>query len=112
MPKGVCLGYVEQTIQDFDNLSGGQRLNRRLSEQLAQNPDLLLLDEPTNHLDKGNRKSLMRMLRRFQGTLIIVSHDTELLRHCVDTLWHIDNGRIIDFNGSYDDYMCDIKRKT
>lgn len=111
MPKGVCLGYVEQTIQDFDNLSGGQRLNRRLSEQLAQNPDLLLLDEPTNHLDKGNRKSLMRMLRRFQGTLIIVSHDTELLRHCVDTLWHIDNGRIIDFNGSYDDYMCDIKRK-
>jgi len=74
-------------------------------------PDLLLLDEPTNHLDRYNRKSLMRMLRGFSGTLIIVSHDVELLRNCVDTLWHIDDGRVHIFTGDYNDYMREIKTK-
>lgn len=107
----VCIGYVEQTIHEFNDLSGGQRLNKRLSEALAQFPDLLLLDEPTNHLDKENRKSLMQMLKRYQGTLIVVSHDTELLRNCIDTLWHIDNNKIHEFTGSYDDYMREIQKK-
>lgn len=111
IPDDVCIGYVEQTIHDFNDLSGGQRLNKRLSEALAQFPDLLLLDEPTNHLDKDNRKSLMQMLKRYQGTLIVVSHDTELLRNCIDTLWHIDNNKIHEFTGSYDDCMREIKQK-
>jgi ATPase subunit of ABC transporter with duplicated ATPase domains len=111
IPDDVCIGYVEQTIHDFNDLSGGQRLNKRLSEALAQFPDLLLLDEPTNHLDKENRKSLMQMLMRYQGTLIIVSHDTELLRNSIDTLWHIDNNKVHKFTGSYDDYMREIHQK-
>jgi ATPase subunit of ABC transporter with duplicated ATPase domains len=111
IPDDVCIGYVEQTIHDFSDLSGGQRFNKRLSEALAQFPDLLLLDEPTNHLDKDNRKSLMQMLRKYQGTLIVVSHDTELLRNCIDTLWHIDNNRVHEFTGSYNDYMREIKQK-
>jgi len=105
------IGYVEQTISDFNELSGGQRINKRLSEALAQLPDLLLLDEPTNHLDKDNRKSLIQMLKRYQGTLIIVSHDKELLRSCIDTLWHIDNNKIHEFTGTYNDYMRDIRQK-
>jgi ATPase subunit of ABC transporter with duplicated ATPase domains len=111
IPDGLCIAHVEQTIDEFNDLSGGQRLNKRLSEALAQFPDLLLLDEPTNHLDKDNRKSLLQMLRRYEGTLIVVSHDTELLRNCIDTLWHIDNNRIDEFTGSYDDYMPEIKQK-
>lgn len=111
IPDDVCIGYVEQIIHDFNGLSGGQRFNKRLSEALAKLPDLLLLDEPTNHLDKDNRKSLMKMLRRYHGTLIVVSHDTELLRKCIDTLWHIDNNRIHEFTGSYDDYMRGMKEK-
>ena len=111
IPNDLCLGYVEQTINDFNELSGGQRLNKKLSEALAQSPDLLLLDEPTNHLDQDNRKSLIRMLVRYQGTLIIVSHDTELLRNCINTLWHIDNNKIHEFSGSYDDYIREVKQK-
>ncbi len=111
MPGTLSIGYVEQTITDCDNLSGGQRFNKRLSEALLESPDLLLLDEPTNHLDKANRQSLMKMLARHHGTLIIVTHDTELLRHCIDTLWRIDNKRIHTFTGSYDDYMCDISQR-
>ena len=111
LPDNICIGYVEQTIDDFEDLSGGQRLNKRLSEALSQEPDILLLDEPTNHLDKDNRTSLKRKLRQFAGTLIVVSHDTELLRECVDTLWHVDNNKIHSFTCSYDDYVRIIKQK-
>lgn len=111
IPEGLCIGYVEQIIHDFHDLSGGQRLNKRLSEALARFPDLLLLDEPTNHLDKDNRKSLMQMLKRYKGTLIVVSHDRELLCNCIQTLWHIDNRKIHLFSGSYDDYLREIREK-
>jgi len=111
IPDNLCIGYVEQTISGYDDLSGGQRFNKRLSEALARSPDLLLLDEPTNHLDLANRKSLIRMLQAYQGTLIIVSHDTELLRKCIDILWHIDNNKIHEFSGLYDDYIREIKQK-
>lgn len=99
------VAYVPQIIEDYDSLSGSQRLNKALSEALSLHPDVLFLDEPTNHLDQHNRKSLLRMLRAYQGTLIIVSHDVELLRSQIDTLWHIDGGSIHIFTGSYDDYM-------
>lgn len=99
----IC-GYVPQIIEEFSNLSGGQRFNQALSAVLANYPNLLLLDEPTNHLDAANRKSLMRQLRNNPATQIIVTHDPELLNNCVDTLWHIHDGIISVFTGSYADY--------
>lgn len=100
----IC-GYVPQVISDHDDLSGGQRFNAALTDVLSKKPNILLLDEPTNHLDQRNRKSLIRMLQNYPGTLIIVSHDRELLRTCVDTIWHIDNCRVSVFSGEYDDYV-------
>ena len=102
------VGYLPQVIESFDDLSGGQRLNSALTQALMGNPCLLLLDEPTNHLDSSNRRSLMRMLRTFPGTLIIVTHDVELLQNTIDTLWHINSGRIHVFSGHYDDYQREI----
>lgn len=107
----VIIGYVPQVIEDHENLSGGERLNAAVSGVLSQGPNVLLLDEPTNHLDRRNRKNLMRMLQTYPGTLIVVSHDTGLLRNCIDTLWHIYNGRIHIFSGNYDDYICEVKLK-
>ncbi len=111
IPDDPHIGYVEQTINDYENLSGGQRLNKRLTEALALCPDVLILDEPTNHLDIPNRKSLIRMLQNYPGTLIVVSHDVELLCHCVDTFWHIDDQKIHTFSGAYDDYIHELKRQ-
>lgn len=105
----AVFGFVPQIIEDFDALSGGQRLNAAVTEALSCDPNVLLLDEPTNHLDRHNRKSLMRMLRSYPGTLIVVSHDTGLLRNCIDTLWHIDDGQIRVFTGAYDDYIDEIR---
>jgi ATPase subunit of ABC transporter with duplicated ATPase domains len=111
LPDDVITGYVPQVIEEFDSLSGGQRLNKILTQALSLDPNLLLLDEPTNHLDLSNRRSLMRMLKSYPGTLIVVSHDVELLRNCIDTFWHIENGRIRIFQGNYDDYMHEIRLK-
>ncbi|RZI46285.1 ABC-F family ATP-binding cassette domain-containing protein [Candidatus Finniella inopinata] len=111
VPDDVRTGYVAQVIEDYESLSGGQRLNAALTQALAIDPTLLLLDEPTNHLDRKNRQSLMRMLRSFPGTLVVVSHDTELLHRCVDALWHIDNGRVHIFSGNYEDYRREISIK-
>ena len=99
------LAYVPQIIENFDSLSGGERFNKSLSLAIGKNPSILLLDEPTNHLDLDNRKSLMRMLSSYYGTLIVVTHDEELLRNCVDILWHIDNRKVTVFKGNYDDYV-------
>src|ERR1700722_3799613 len=111
VPKGITFGYVPQVIEEFESLSGGQRLNEALTQALALDPSGLLLDEPTNHLDVRNRRSLMRMLKNYPGTLIIVSHDVEVLRSCVDTLWHIENGKVHIFSRSYDDYVREIAIK-
>ncbi len=106
-----AVGYVPQTIEQYDRLSGGERFNKALSEALANDPDVLLLDEPTNHLDRKNRRSLMRMLQGYRGTLVVVSHDRELLRHSVETLWHLDQGEIHVFTGYYDDYMRELEQR-
>lgn len=109
--EGVVFGYLPQTIEDFNDLSGGQRLNKALTQILARDPSILLLDEPTNHLDLSNRKSLMRMLQNYHGTLIVVSHDVELLRGCINVLWHIDDEKVRIFAGNYDDYCRETKQK-
>ncbi len=107
----IDVAYIPQMILDFEHLSGGERFNKKLSEAMGQCPSFLLLDEPTNHLDGFNRKSLVRMLNKFRGALIVVTHDVELLRNCIDTIWHIDQGYVSVFHGSYDNYMHELIRK-
>ena len=108
LPHDIKVGYVPQLINEFETKSGGQRFNEKLTQALACSPNLLLLDEPTNHLDRKNRNALIRMLRSFSGTLVVVTHDVELLRHSVDTIWHLDQGMIRVFSGSYDDYRHEL----
>lgn len=107
----AIVAYVPQLIGDIDLLSGGQLRNEAITRALSLHPNVLLLDEPTNHLDQSHRKSLLRMLNSYSGTLIVVSHDTELLRYYVDTLWHIDDCKIEVFSGNYDDYINEIHIK-
>jgi ATPase subunit of ABC transporter with duplicated ATPase domains len=106
--KNIVFGYVPQIIDKYEYLSGGEKFNKALSAALTEHPGVLLLDEPTNHLDKKNRTSLMKMLNFYKGTLIVVSHDVELLRNSIDMLWHIDNRQIKIFHGQYDDYRNTI----
>ncbi|GMO66644.1 MAG: hypothetical protein Nk1A_4260 [Endomicrobiia bacterium] len=102
--KNISFGYAPQLIYGYENLSGGEKFNKALSVAFSNNPDVLLLDEPTNHLDSKNRKSLMGMLNFYKGTLVVISHDVELLRNSINILWHIYDGTVSIFKGKYDYY--------
>ncbi len=108
----IQIGYIPQTIVSHNDLSGGERFNKALSQELAKQPDLLLLDEPTNHLDRKNRTSLIRMLQRYTGAVIAATHDEEFIRACADTIWHINQGKISVFTGDYDSYLAESAIKT
>jgi ATPase subunit of ABC transporter with duplicated ATPase domains len=85
-PVDAKISYVSQIIENFALLSDGQRFSNLLTGALSIYSKILLMDEPMNDLDIDNRKSLIQMLQSFSGTLIVASHDTELLRNCIDTL--------------------------
>lgn len=97
--------YVTQLMVPQGKQSGGQCLSQRLHQSLAKQPELLLLDEPTNHLDLHNRASLFQALKRFYGTLIIVSHDQELLSKICQQIWTIEHTNLLVFDGNYQNYL-------
>ncbi len=103
LPEDVVLAYVPQLIHDLPELSGGQRFNQKFSQALSIKPNLLLLDEPTNHLDQHNRRALFAWIKRYTGTMLVITHDLELLSY-MDCLWHVHNGQVSIFNGSYANY--------
>lgn len=108
IPEALNFAYVPQILDGFQNPSGAERFLRALSRALALKPDVLCLDEPTNHLDTKNRRSLLYMLENIKSTLIIISHDRALLRCHFDTLWHIEEKKVYQFSGSFDDFEKQI----
>ncbi len=108
IPADARVGFVPQIIMDHSYSSGSQCFHNKLTAVLALDPNILLLDEPTNHLDQKNRKAFIRMLQSYKGTLIIASHDEELMRLVVDNIWHIDQGKVRVFQGCYDDYKHEL----
>ena len=105
IPEDIVFGSVPQIVTDYPQLSGGQKFNKALSSELGKNPDILCLDEPTNHLDSHNKQSLIRMLQRWTQTLIIVSHDLDILALDFDEIWTIEHEKIAIFYGNYADYQ-------
>jgi len=103
LAPGMRIGYVAQILeQDKDaQNSGSQRFFKAFTQALALQSDVLLLDEPTNHLDVTNRQSLLRALCNFSGTLIVATHDPELLDSNFSQLWHINHEQITLFHGRY-----------
>lgn len=77
-------------------LSGGQKSRLQLAKFLADNPDLLILDEPTNHLDLKTVLVLENFLKGYEGALILVSHDRELVRNVVSKVYELKNGLLTE----------------
>jgi ATP-binding cassette subfamily F protein 3 len=85
-----------------NDYSGGWRMRVALAGLLFTQPDLLLLDEPTNHLDLEATLWLEDYLRGYPGTILLVSHDRELLNRAVDEILHLENGKMTLYRGGYD----------
>jgi len=96
------LGFSrEQIAEPVASFSGGWRMRLNLAQALMCPSDLLLLDEPTNHLDLDAILWLEDWLRRYAGTLLIVSHDRDFLDGVVDVVVHIDNKKLRRYTGNY-----------
>jgi len=100
------LGFTDaQFTIACKDLSGGQRGRLALARLLLESPDLLLLDEPTNHLDIDGRMWLESFLREeFSGAVLLISHDRRLLQNVVTRIVEVEDGRLIDYPGSYDTF--------
>ncbi len=95
---GFRPGDEDRSVSDF---SGGWRMRLNLARALICRSDLLLLDEPTNHLDLDAVIWLENWLRRYPGTLLLISHDREFLDAVTDHIAHIEQGRLTLYSGNY-----------
>jgi ATP-binding cassette subfamily F protein 3 len=91
-------------LQKMELLSGGQKSRVAFACLSLQNPHILVLDEPSNHLDIEAMDALSDALQKFQGGVLMVSHDVTMLQNVCTSLWVCDNGTIEHFDGTVNDY--------
>jgi ATP-binding cassette subfamily F protein 3 len=97
------LGFTPaQQTQPVKEFSGGWRMRVALAAALFAQPELLLLDEPTNHLDLEATVWLEGFLANYPGTLLIISHDRDLLNRAVERIIHLENGKLVSYAGNFD----------
>ena len=99
------LGFSREGMQQpVSSFSGGWRMRLNLAQALMRPSDLLLLDEPTNHLDLDAIIWLEDWLKRYAGTLIVISHDRDFLDGLVNVILHIDSRKLKRYGGNYSDF--------
>jgi ATP-binding cassette subfamily F protein 3 len=92
-------------------LSGGEKSRVVLATILSQAPNFLVLDEPTNHLDIASREALLDALKRFPGTVMIVSHDRHFLRAITTRVFELDKNQLLVTDAHYDYYLSKKQKK-
>jgi ATP-binding cassette subfamily F protein 3 len=102
---GAMLFSGDDVYKRVEVLSGGERARLALAKVLARPSNCLLLDEPTNNLDIVAKDTLLEALRRFPGTVIIVSHDRFILNELVTEVLEVGQGHAIRYLGNYDEYL-------
>lgn len=99
------LGFnSEAQKRPASSFSGGWRMRVALAAVLFAEPDLLLLDEPTNYLDLEGTLWLIEYVRRYPHTVIIISHDRELLNSATNSIMHLENKKLTFWRGNYDQF--------
>jgi ATP-binding cassette, subfamily F, member 3 len=86
-------------------LSGGEKARVALAKTIVSKANFLMLDEPTNHLDLHSVELLIEALNKYEGSLILVSHDRYFISKTANKIWEIEDGKIKEFKGSYDEYV-------
>jgi ATPase subunit of ABC transporter with duplicated ATPase domains len=101
---GQMLFSGEEGLKPTEALSGGENARLLFCRIMLQKPNVLVLDEPTNHLDLESINALNVALQKYEGTVFLVTHDQDLLEEVGTRVWHFDQGRIVDFKGTHEEY--------
>jgi ATPase subunit of ABC transporter with duplicated ATPase domains len=102
---GQMLFSGEDALKKTDNLSGGEAARLIFCRLILQKPNILVLDEPTNHLDLESINALNIALQRYEGTVLLVTHDHDVLDEVASRIWHFSPGHIRDFQGPYAEFL-------
>jgi ATP-binding cassette, subfamily F, member 3 len=101
----VFLFKGDDVHKKVKHLSGGEKSRLVLAVLLSQNNNLLVLDEPTNHLDMASRAVLLKALKKYEGTILFVSHDRHFLKELTEKVYEVDTGSINIYPGDYQYYL-------
>jgi ATP-binding cassette subfamily F protein 3 len=101
---GCFLFSGDDVHKKIQVLSGGEKSRVALAKTLLQEANFLMLDEPTNHLDMQSIQILMEALKNYEGTFIVVSHDRYFLSEICNKIWYIENTKIKEYPGTYEEY--------
>jgi len=104
---GQMLFSGEDATKRTENLSGGEAARLIFCRLMLQKPNFLLLDEPTNHLDLESINALNIALQKYDGTVLLVTHDHDVVDEVATRIWSFDNHEIEDFKGPYADYLTE-----
>ena len=91
---------------ELEKLSGGELKLVQIIRQMLRRPGVLIMDEPDVFLDFENLNGLRDLINDYKGTLLVVTHSRYLLAHCFDCIWHLENGDLQEFEGSFAEYNC------
>ncbi|MDN3646221.1 ABC-F family ATP-binding cassette domain-containing protein [Pontixanthobacter aestiaquae] len=101
----IGLGFDEaMQAQPIDSFSGGWKMRVALAALLFTQPDVLLLDEPSNHLDLEATLWLENFLKAYPATVLVISHERDLLNNVVDNILHLQGGKLTLYPGGYDSF--------
>lgn len=103
---GDQVASIEQLIDADTTDSGGEQTKKRIQEALKGASGILLADEPTNHLDKKGIDFLEKKLKRYAGTLLVISHNRSFLNKVVNKIVAVENGTLKLYEGNYDAYLA------
>ena len=110
--KQLKLAELEEKASlALENLSGGELKLVQVIRQMLRRPGLLIMDEPDVFLDFENLNGLRDLINAYKGTLLVVTHSRYLLAHCFDRIWHLENGDLQEFEGSFTEYSCSRLQK-
>jgi ATPase subunit of ABC transporter with duplicated ATPase domains len=102
---GQMLFSGEEGHKPTEGLSGGETARLLFCRIMLQKPNVLVLDEPTNHLDLESINALNIALQKFEGTILLATHDQDLLEEVGTRVWQFEDGRIKDFKGTYEELV-------
>jgi ATPase subunit of ABC transporter with duplicated ATPase domains len=101
---GQMLFSGDDALKQTQALSGGEAARLTFCRLMLQKPNFLILDEPTNHLDLESINALNIALQKYDGTVLLVTHDQDVIDEVATRIWHFENHQIEDFKGPYSEY--------